>query len=247
MSSAAYMSGIEEQLLRDGYALVPDVLTDEGCAALLAALVQEQRQGEAGSEMKRRDAVYALRNLLDSAAVRELAQSAAIRALVEPILGPGCFAVRGILFDKTPDANWKVIWHQDLSIAVTEKREHPGFGPWSEKAGVVHVQPPVAVLERMLTVRLHLDACGANNGPLRVLAGSHVAGRFDATQIQQRRVEGTEVACLSPRGGALLMRPLILHASSQATEPAHRRVIHLEWAVEELPTGLQWQNRVGVE
>src|SRR5262245_7189469 len=86
---------------------------------------------------------------------------------VEPILGPGAFVVRGLFFDKTPRANWKVSWHQDLTIAVRVRIEAPGFGPWSLKAGVVHVQPPAEILERMATVRLHLDDCSESNGPLR--------------------------------------------------------------------------------
>lgn len=63
--------------------------------------------------------------------MRELATSSLIRALVEPILGPNFFPVRGILFDKIPGANLKVPWHQDVTIAVQEKIEAEGFGPWS--------------------------------------------------------------------------------------------------------------------
>jgi hypothetical protein len=36
------------------------------------------------------------------------------------------------------------------------------------------------------------------------------------------------------------MRPLLLHASSPAADPRHRRVIHLEFAAEPLPGGLEW-------
>jgi len=163
---------------------------------------------------------------------------------VEEVLGPGAFAVRGILFDKTPDANWKVPWHQDLSIAVKEQIEVSGFGPWSLKAGVVHVQPPTGVLESMLAVRLHLDDCGPANGPLRVLSGTHRFGRLEAGSIERLRGEFNEVTCPVASGGALLMRPLILHASSAAKEPGRRRVVHLEFAAAELPGGLEWETRV---
>jgi hypothetical protein len=112
-----------------------------------------------------------MRNLFDVApGVRALATSAPVRTVAEAALGPHCFAVRGILFDKTPDANWKVIWHQDLTVAVRARAAVAGFGPWSEKAGVPHVQPPVDVLEQMVAVRVHLDDCGPDNGPVRVLA-----------------------------------------------------------------------------
>lgn len=173
-------------------------------------------------------------------AVKALAESAAIRALVEKVLGPEAVAVRGLLFDKTPGANWKVAWHQDLTIAVKQRREVPDYGPWSIKSGVPHVQPPAAVLEKMLTLRLHLDDCAATNGPLQVLPGSHRAGKLSAENIECWRKKVLAVDCLVKSGGVLLMRPLLLHASSKATQPGHRRVIHLEFAVVELEGGLEW-------
>ena len=36
------------------------------------------------------------------------------------------------------------------------------------------------------------------------------------------------------------MRPLLLHASSIAIVPTHRRVIHLEYASQSLADGLEW-------
>jgi ectoine hydroxylase-related dioxygenase (phytanoyl-CoA dioxygenase family) len=223
-------------LLEDGFALVPDVVSRDRVDELLAALGAAAE----GKGVRRRENVYAIRNLLEAVpAVRELARSSAIRALVEPVLGAGAFAVRGILFDKTPDANWKVTWHQDLTIAVRERIDVDGFGPWSEKAGIIHVQPPAPVLERMVTVRLSLDPCGPEN----VIPGSHRHGRLSAEQVQRWRAEHGAVATCLAAGGALLMRPLLLHASSPSTSPAHRRVVHLEFAVDALPGGLEWHGR----
>jgi ectoine hydroxylase-related dioxygenase (phytanoyl-CoA dioxygenase family) len=223
-----------------GYTLVPDVVGDDDVRRLLMAL----KEADEAEGVRRRESVYAIRNLLEAVpAVAELARSPEVRALVEPVLGTDAFAVRGILFDKTPDANWKVAWHQDLTIAVRERREVAGFGPWSEKAGIIHVQPPAAVLERMVTVRLHLDPCGPENGPVQGIPGSHRAGRLSASEIQRRRAErAPEAACIGI-GGVLLMRPLLLHASSPSTLPAHRRVIHLEFAADNLPGGLEWHGR----
>ncbi|MGH7130738.1 MAG: phytanoyl-CoA dioxygenase family protein [Phycisphaerales bacterium] len=149
--------------------------------------------------------------------------------------------VRSILFDKTPDANWLVPWHQDVAIAVRERREADGFGPWSVKDGLVHCQPPVEVLESMFTLRLHLDPCGPENGPLRVIPGSHRHGITDADITEAQRTNAVE--CTTPAGGAVLMRPLTLHASPKASSPAHRRVLHLEFATCDLPGGLE---RAGV-
>ena len=144
------------------------------------------------------------------------------------------------MFDKTEGANWKVPWHQDVTIAVCNKIEADGFGPWSTKAGVLHVQPPAEILERMISVRLHLDDCPAENGALRVLAGSHLDGKVSERMIQQVAERPDAVTCTMKRGGALIMRPLLIHASSASTIPGHRRVIHFDYAAAELPVGMGW-------
>src|SRR5277367_2259152 len=114
------------------------------------------------------------RNLMKRvSSIAALAESPKIMLLLERRLGLPYFPVRSIFFDKTPEANWLVPWHQDLSIAVRERREIPSFGPWSVKNGTPHVQPPIELLENMITLRLHLDDCDESNGALRVIPGSH--------------------------------------------------------------------------
>jgi ectoine hydroxylase-related dioxygenase (phytanoyl-CoA dioxygenase family) len=139
------------------------------------------------------------------------------------------------------EANWKVPWHQDLTIEVRERIDMPGFGPWSVKGGVAHVQPPVSLLEQMLAVRIHLDDSTAENGPLRVIPGSHRAGRLTVEEMLELREKHGEVALSVARGGVILMRPLLAHASSAAERPTNRRVVHLEFAAGELPGGLRWR------
>ncbi len=222
------------RLAEDGFEIYERVLSPAQVDTLLADIGDHLP----GSEKSRRAGT---RNLLqDAPAVRELAHSPALLNLVAPIFGTDASPVRALLFDKTPAANWAVPWHQDIAIAVAEKREMPGFSGWSSKEGVPHVQPPAAVLAGMLTLRLHLDACDETNGPLRVLRGSHRAGKLDDTGVLRCKAECQEVICTVPRGGALLMRPLLLHASSPATEPHRRRVLHLEFANAPLPGGLRW-------
>lgn len=229
-----------ETIERDGFAVIEGVVPDAVIDALLPALANVEHEGA----VERRGSVHAVRNLLAAVPpVRALARMPSVRGLVEPVLGPGCFVVRAILFDKTPAANWKVAWHQDLTIAVRAPRDAPGFGPWSEKAGIPHVQPPADVLARMLTVRVHLDPCGPENGPVQVLPGSHAHGRLAPDDVARLRAEGEAVPCACDRGGALVMRPALLHASSPATRPGHRRVVHLEFAADDLPHGLEWHGR----
>ena len=213
------------ELDRAGFAVVPEAIEPSRVDELISALAA------LGTS-------YGLRNLLRRCpAVRRLAHD--LKPFVTPCLGERAFAVRGLLFDKLPGANWEVAWHQDLSIAVAERRAVPGFTGWSVKQGVPHVQPPAGILEQMLTVRVHLDDCSPANGPLRVLPGSHQEGRLSDAAIERWK-QRQPVQCWVGRGGLVLLRPLLLHASSRAERPSHRRVIHLEYAFGPLPGGLRW-------
>ncbi|NBV20503.1 MAG: phytanoyl-CoA dioxygenase [Proteobacteria bacterium] len=180
------------------------------------------------------------RGLLREAAVAELARSEGLLALVRPHVPAEPLPVRAIYFDKSPEANWLVAWHQDLTLAVRARAEVPGFGPWSTKEGVPHVQPPMALLEQMLAVRLHFDDADEVNGALRVMPETHRLGRLSAESIQTFRSSRPEVLCAAAAGDALLMRPLLLHASGRSTSPRHRRVLHLEYAGFQLPPELEW-------
>jgi ectoine hydroxylase-related dioxygenase (phytanoyl-CoA dioxygenase family) len=109
------------------------------------------------------------------------------------------------------------------------------------KEGVPHVQPPAILLEQMLTVRLHLDDANESNGALEVVVGSHRFGKIAPAQIPALREQSGEVVCSARSGDALLMRPLLLHASSRSTaQNKHRRVIHIEYAGFALPEGMAW-------
>jgi ectoine hydroxylase-related dioxygenase (phytanoyl-CoA dioxygenase family) len=190
---------------------------------------------------RRGASIYGARNLLALGPIRDLAAKAAVRRLVEPLIGARTIPVRALFFDKTPEANWPVLWHQDLTMAVAERHDLPGWGPWSVKAGIVHVEPPPALLAQMLTIRLHLDDCHTDNGPLRVIPGSHRLGRLTREAVASARRTGKEQALIAQAGAAILMRPLLLHASSPAANPRRRRVIHIEFAAcDLLPPQLRW-------
>ena len=149
------------------------------------------------------------RNLLElSPCIQKLARSQEIRSLVEPILGDTARVVRGIFFDKQPDANWKVPWHQDRTIAVKNPVELLDYHPWSVKGGIHHVQPPTAILEQMLTVRIHLDKTDESNGALKIIPGSHCHGKLADVEIDRWKQLSSGISCNFAPGGILLMRPL---------------------------------------
>jgi len=181
------------------------------------------------------------RGLLSVTRVAEVARSEEVLGLVRPYTGEMAKPVRAIYFDKSAGANWLVAWHQDVTIAVQKRVDVDGFGPWSVKDGVPHVQPPVELLEKMLVVRIHLDDCDQKNGALRVLPGTHRLGRLSSEQIQHLRVQKQEAVCCARAGDVMLMRPLLLHASGKSDGNGHRRVLHIEYAGMELPGGLRWR------
>lgn len=226
---------------RDGYFIQEGILSTEEVEHLRIAVAQIPN----GDAVRRKRGVYGVRNLLEICpAVQQLARQPHVRQFVIPLLGNRAFAVRAIFFDKVPDANWSLFWHQDNVISVAERKDAPGFTGWSCKAGVWQVQPPAHVLARMVAVRIHLDDSGPDNGPLRVLPGSHRFGWLDE-QLDEWKQRVPEVICAIGCGGVVTMCPLTLHASSPSQVASHRRVIHIEYACDDLPGGLEWNNRVG--
>ncbi len=227
MPDAATETPIRQRIADDGYAIVAGAAPPELVEAARAASQAIPRAGV-------RDL---LRRMPEA---RAIADAPGVRAIAEGALGSQARVVRAILFDKSPEANWALGFHQDTVIAVAERIEAPGFGPWSIKDGAVHVQPPVEILESMLTVRVHLDDADESNGALAVIPGSHAAGMLDGPEIRRRVECGGALSCDVRAGDVIAMRPLLLHGSPRATREARRRVIHLEFAADPLPAPLRW-------
>lgn len=225
---------------RDGYFVHDDVLAVDEVEHLRRAVAALPTR----EEVRRKQSIYGVRNLLEICpAVRSLATKAGVRGFAAAVLGDNAFAVRAIFFDKIPDANWSLSWHQDKVIAVKERRDVPRFVAWSRKAGIWQVQPPAEVLAGMIAVRVHLDDCGPDNGPLRVLPGSHRSGWVE-NRLDEWKSRVPEVVCTVRCGGIVVICPLTLHASAASNAAGHRRVIHIEYAAADLPAGLEWNNRI---
>lgn len=227
-----------DDIAHDGFAIFEEFLDSNTISLVLNSLANVKIDN---GESQRAGKAFGIRNLLNVVPfTRDLANSSRCRSIVEPVLGPKARVVRGIYFDKHKDANWKVAWHQDLTIAVRERFDIDGYGPWSLKAGIHHVQPPISVLQNILTLRIHLDHTDESNGALRVLPGTHLHGRLNPSQIFHFKQHVEPITCSIPPSGALLMRPLLLHSSIAAVPPRHRRVLHFEYSSIDLPSGLGW-------
>jgi hypothetical protein len=223
------MTAFSTRLAWDGFVVVADVIDDRLRDALASQLAVLDSIG-AGS-----------RSLLDLPWCAELAQRLRRHAVLKELLPVDAVAVQCTLFDKSPTKNWLVALHQDLSIPVKSRVDNADCSGWSEKEGQVYVQPPTRVLEDIVAVRVHVDSCPAESGPLRVVPGSQAFGRLDAASAEQLRAERGDVVVPVPRGGVLVMRPLLLHASSKASHPQPRRVLHFVFGPAVLRLGLEWQ------
>lgn len=231
-------AAIVDSLKQNGFAVLRTVVDATTLMDLTRALERPPVTDAVRLKGKR---PFGIRNLLEVVPLtRRLAESDALLSLARIVLGENGRLVRGLFFDKPAQANWKVAWHQDLTIAVEKRIDVEGFGPWTTKAGVTHVQPPIAVLEGMLALRVHLDDCDTWNGALRVMSGSHKRGRLSQEAIFDCVKTEMPVVCEVPRGGVVLMKPLLLHSSSVSARPFHRRVVHFEFSSSELPEGLSW-------
>lgn len=216
----------------DGFTPVVNVISEAKCRRI-ADGISLADAGVAGS-----------RCLLAQSWYAKLAKRLRHSTLFSGLIADSFVAVQCTYFEKSAYTNWKVPVHQDLSIPVLEKVDHPALTGWSEKEGEIFVHAPFEILEQLVIVRLHLDPCGPKDGPVRVYAGSHRLGRIDSALAAQERMNFAEVACVAEIGTALVMRPLLLHASSKAIGTSRRRVLHFLFGPPVLPLGLQWRYTV---
>jgi ectoine hydroxylase-related dioxygenase (phytanoyl-CoA dioxygenase family) len=219
---------------RDGVQLLHGLVTRDQVAACRAALTRAESSA-VGS-----------RNLLQEAWCRALAAELLAQDTVSGIAGRDAVAVQCTSFEKSSDTNWLVPLHQDLSIPVAARVDAPELKGWSDKEGVTYVQAPVDVMQKVVALRLHLDDCGADDGPLRVVPGSHSLGVLAPNEMAAVRADRGELVCVARPGDVLAMRPLVLHASSKSRGTSRRRVLHFLLGPSELPLGLRWGDPVGL-
>lgn len=217
-----------QQLATDGYLITQKLLSDVDLASIdmqLRHLPQE---------------IAGQRNLLRQNWCAALAHQLCTHPQLAGLLPPNPVAVQCTYFQKSYEGNWLVPMHQDLSIPVAERVMHPELATWSYKDEQLNVQPPAALLEQLLAIRLHLDPCGENDGALRLIPGTHRTGKLDANAISSARGKRAETTCVVAAGAVLAMYPLLLHASSKAIGTSRRRVLHFLYGPAALPYGLRW-------
>jgi ectoine hydroxylase-related dioxygenase (phytanoyl-CoA dioxygenase family) len=205
-----------------GYAIINSVLQPQDVVALATACTR--------IDVTRTRIGAGARHLLTHPLVQSLAQDARLLHIAKQFLRHEPIPFRATLFDKSPQSNWLVAWHQDRSLPLMERRDASGWGPWTVKAGIIYAHAPAEALARVIAIRIHLDDSESDNGPLRVLPGTHTLGVPTDDQIAHLSQTCEAMDCLVLAGGAIAMRPLLLHASSKARSDRPRRVLHIEYA-----------------
>ncbi len=221
-----WQKAIEEQ----GFAIVPSVLSTRELIPILVSLADlEPPRGRAG-----------IRHVLNHPTVKVVAQNPRLLEMAQAVLGSAAFPFRATLFDKTPEGNRLLGWHQDVALPLQNKVEAADWGPWSEEDGVIYAHASASALEHVLALRLHLDDVTEDGGPLRILPGTHGLGILKPEELERHSTYEHPVDCIGARGAVVAMRPLVIHASSKSRSQSPRRVLHIEYAANrELENGLR--------
>ena len=221
-----------------GYVLLRAVFGHDETEGLAGRLFTALRDRNEESVLRSRGRLYGSRNLIETfPEVCSIPRHPILQQFVTTTLGSSSGLVRALYFDKPPDRSWSLPWHRDRTIAVKcNDVLSDGFRKPTMKSGIPHVEAPDSLLANMLTLRVHLDAMTAENGPLSVIPGSHVVEQECTRQSVELNADA---------GDVLVMRPLLSHSSRASREGTtmHRRVVHLEFAPQvELPDGFEWHS-----
>lgn len=220
----------------NGFVIINKVYTSDQINSIIGIINSADQDHFA---FRKEKDLFAIRSFLKTiSAIHEFLWTKNILQLIQTLFGNDYVVIKSLYFDKPGKSNWFVPFHQDLTISVDKRIDIPGFTAWTSKQDQIAVQPPRTILENIYTIRIHLDDCDEQNGALRVIPGSHKNGVKSPRAIP---LENTVTTCTVEKGGVMIMKPLLMHASSRSTSNQQRRVIHIEFANVKLPEGLQWK------
>jgi ectoine hydroxylase-related dioxygenase (phytanoyl-CoA dioxygenase family) len=228
--------------LVNGFATFDSIYTTEEVEIIL----EQIKKANSNKETFRKSAdLFAIRQFLKEVpASVDTIHNGNLKFILTQLLGDKYFVVKSIYFDKPKTSNWYVSYHQDLTISVDKKLVLNDFKFWTTKQNQFAVQPPLDILQKIVTVRIHLDDTDEDNGALKVIPKSHSKGIYRPETIDWT-VE-SEISCGVSKGGIMLMRPLLLHSSCRTINDRQRRVIHIEFSNQELPAELNWAERLSL-
>lgn len=225
-----------ETFTKNGFAVLGNIYSDSEIAAIISCIESAAKDQKLGRGSKN---LFAIRQVFRKIPqLKSFVFKEKLGEVLQTVFNESYFLTKAIYFDKPSESNWFVAYHQDLSISVDQKINIPYYKNWTFKKGQYGVQPPLAILEDIVTVRIHLDNTTKENGALKVIPCSHKKGIYRPETIDWN-IE-TEHICEVEKGGIMLMKPLTLHASNKTTNQKQRRVLHLEFSSKLLKKPLQW-------
>ena len=230
---------IRERISAVGFTVIDSIYTADEIESILKAIGQVDTSRPT---FRRTIDLFAIRQFLKEVPeVFSLVFNDKLRSIITSVFGNDYFITKSIYFDKPEQSNWFVAYHQDLTISVDKKKDIAGYGPWTVKQNQFAVQPPLDILEDNFTIRIHLDDTDENNGALKVIPKSHLKGVYRPETIDWSHE--TETVCNVKRGGIMIMKPLLLHASNRTTNNNKRRVLHIEFSNRTLADELEWSEK----
>lgn len=230
------------EIKSDGFSIINNVFTENEIENIISLIENRTENSSDNDTFRKSQDLFAIRQFH-----KEIPETLPfifnqnLQNIIEENFGEGYFITKSIYFDKPEKSNWFVAYHQDLTISVNQRIEIENFENWTVKQNQFAVQPPTEILENNFTIRIHIDKTTKENGALKVINNSHSKGilRIENLDFEKEK----ETICEVEKGGVMIMKPLLFHASNKTTNNERRRVIHIEFSKQQLPSGLEWSEK----
>jgi ectoine hydroxylase-related dioxygenase (phytanoyl-CoA dioxygenase family) len=227
----------------EGFTIINDVYTENEIEKLISFIEDVTENEMENTTFRKSQDLFAIRQFhKEIPETIDFIFNQNLKEIIQSNFGAGYFITKSIYFDKPEKSNWFVAYHQDLTISVDKKVEIESFENWTTKQNQFAVQPPKEILENNFTIRIHIDKTTKDNGALKVINKSHSKGIFRVENLEIKNEK--ETICEVEKGGIMIMKPLLFHASNKTTNNERRRVIHIEFSNQQLPNGLEWSEKM---
>ncbi|WP_281235210.1 phytanoyl-CoA dioxygenase family protein [Flavobacterium gelatinilyticum] len=231
-----------EEIHSEGFSIINNVFTESEIENIISLIEKTTGNNPENSTFRKSQDLFAIRQFhKEVPETLPFIFNQNVQDIIESNFGKGYFITKSIYFDKPENSNWFVAYHQDLTISVDKKADVQNFENWTVKQNQFAVQPPAEILEDNFTIRIHIDKTTKDNGALKVINNSHSKGivRIENFDFKNEK----ETICEVEKGGIMIMKPLLFHASNKTTNNERRRVIHIEFSKKQLPSGLEWSEK----
>ncbi|AXB56609.1 phytanoyl-CoA dioxygenase family protein [Flavobacterium fluviale] len=231
-----------KEICSEGFIIINDIYTEDEIEKLISLIEDKTKNDSENATFRKSQDLFAIRQFhKEIPEILDFVFNKNLKEIIESNFGKGYFITKSIYFDKPEKSNWFVAYHQDLTISVDKKIEVENFENWTLKQNQFAVQPPKEILEDNFTIRIHIDKTTKDNGALKVINNSHSKGilRIENLNFETEK----ETICEVEKGGIMIMKPLLFHASNKTTNNERRRVIHIEFSKQQLPEGLDWSEK----